>query len=306
MGGIFAVSRIFSKIEGVYRAYVYFSVNRVKVKSAFNLAQYKNVSKYLFKDLPSYRVFKEWDDAVNKLYWRVKTRDGSYFYTDSDNEKRTLQEILRVTMLGELKEKAIDDYFGYILGSAILKVDEKLLRDLSARKSVKVPDTEVVVMSQDSSGMSQQADTIYVEGSVGTSASAATPVKSTPDYLLSYGEHWLVIDTYNGSILKRIMEKLSEHSKTFPKAQIVVFASGGGSAAHTSLGETFSLYSMKCPSGDPTVINSIEFGDMVIDLRDVCATYFLQFHIFTSEVIYWLECSRAQKIIRTEEVNILM
>jgi hypothetical protein len=262
MGGIFAVFGIFSKIEGVYRAYVYFSVNRVKVKSAFNLAQYKNVSKYLFKELPSYRVFKECDDAVNRLYWRVKTRDGSYFYTDSDNEKSTLQNILRVTKLGELKEKAIDDFFEYILGSAILKEDEKLLRDLSAGKSVKVPDTEVVVMSQDSFGMSQQADTIYVEGSVGTSASAATPVKSTPDYLLLYGEHWLVIDTYNGSNLKMIEKKLSEHSKTFPKAQIVVFASGVGSAAHTSLGtETFSFYSMKCPSGDPTVINSIEFGD---------------------------------------------
>lgn len=127
-----------------------------RVKGKLDNLQKKNkddesdhVAKYYFKELPTYYVYKKCVKSVNKLYWRVKTKDALYYYTDSDNEKETLGNILASTKLIEVREQVLDHFFEYILGSHLLGEDEELLRLLSAGQIVTIPGSTATLKSQD-------------------------------------------------------------------------------------------------------------------------------------------------------------
>jgi hypothetical protein len=124
----------------IFSSFLIFCKNRKLMLSQDNLTAYGKTDRTELlcrKYLSVYKVFRKCNCTLNLLYWGVKTRDAEWFYTDSNNSLGTLHKIVATI---KLKASAIDDFFDYILGSALLREDVNLLQPLSDCDAVRIPE----------------------------------------------------------------------------------------------------------------------------------------------------------------------
>jgi hypothetical protein len=272
----------------IFNSFLIFCKNRKLMLSQDNLTAYGETDRTELlcrKHLSAYKVFRKCNCTLNLLYWGVKTRDAEWFYTDSNNSIGTLHKIVATI---KLKVSAIDDFFDYILGSALLREDLNLLQPLSDCDAVRIPYSEV----------NMRASTL-------TSSSSSEFDEDVPDmmyYHLSVNDQELIIGCYNGTCTKNISDKVLKLTKVFPKARIVVFASGTANAQRTAISAapTFVLYSAgNGTNNDLAVMESIDFHGVSISSTLLNETYLSQFQAFSSEIMYWLHCYHQQRIVST-------
>ena len=89
------------KISQIYEEYKVFVKHKQFLSDRANLTEYGDDIPKLLK---KYKVFKKSDFHVNQYYWKIKTQDCKYYYTNSSNaqsEKETLKRILQVTKISQ-------------------------------------------------------------------------------------------------------------------------------------------------------------------------------------------------------------
>lgn len=283
-------------------SYRVFVQNRNIINSSENLSLYKNKVEFYFKsELSINYLYRRCNKAINVYYWKVQTGSASLFYTDNDDERRTLRNILSTTHVTELKEGVVDDFFRCIMGSFVLEENETLLKSLAVGKPVMIPASNIVFTSQEYlensvMGYTSQWEDIDDDNDV---------ISSPPAYVLkdAASNDTLVLDVYNGASERTIRNRVVAYRKALPGAKVVVFASGVADILqlHSKSTCSFALWTVDDSQGDGGAVvkvDAIRFGGVFISAQRLNDMYFPQFRGFAEEIVYWLQCMFAQKIIK--------
>lgn len=270
-------------------------VERVSIiNSSDNLSLYKNKESQYMRPIKKFRVFKKSNFRVNLYYWKVKTKDYSYYYTTTDDENSTLHNILRTTKISEFRGKCVNDFFEYCLISYITNEDEELMENLSKGNEV--------TLENNASISTQEHFERRIEGNETTELDNSSCSKKTPDLYIDCEGQSCVIDAYNGTSKEEIMKKIRSYSSCFPQSRVYVFSSGVSALEQltTSKG-TFSFYCMDDMNDKtPKKVPKIECGPVILDISEICDRYFSEYRIFKSEIFYWLNCEQEGSIMQTQ------
>lgn len=288
--------------EALWEKYDNFLRNKKLLNNPNNLAVYKkDKTCYYFADLKQYPLFKKCDLAVNTYYWKIKTRDGSLFYTtvEQEDEPATLLKIAQTTKLTELRERMTNDFFEYILISFVMNENEKLMEDLDRGQSVEYNGVTVKTQDfyksdkrscHDGRDESSEIDT--------TEQSSKMTTTTTPDLSMEQdGKTW-IFDAYNGSSEKEVRRKLNLYKNDFRTNNVFVFASGISASEQFVKWNTDANFKIYTLDGDRLVKceEDIIIGSITISAALLSEKYFFEFAMFSDEVYYWLRCRKANKI----------
>lgn len=71
---------------------------------------YNKIEDFYLKEIKrDYQVFNTSDFNVNQYYWKVRTRDCFWFYTDTDDEANTIEKVLQTTKISMSKLRMVND-----------------------------------------------------------------------------------------------------------------------------------------------------------------------------------------------------
>jgi len=273
----------------VYRNYKTFVKNRV-VSSCRNLSIYDSMEFMTTKEVETYLVYKKCDTNINKYYWKVKTADGDWFYTDCCAEAKTLRNILRVAKISELRGKSVDDFFEYCLISYIAREDEANLRLLSMGSGVQVDG--LIIKTEDFFNRNNSK--------IEKKKKLAEDTTPTPDVFLQTDTKPIIIDAYNGAGAKKIMDKIKKYKAAWESADVYVFSSGV-----QSLGQLMSQIDRKpfrfytLDGSELKEVKKIVIGLRTISILELNEQYFEAYATFTRENAYWQHCEASGKIEKT-------
>jgi len=241
--------------------------------------------------LKKFRVYKKADPNKNKYYWHVKSNDMNFFYTNTDNVRGTLGNILRMTRISALRGKLIDEYFEYLLISHICDENVSVLRELSAGRECEI--NGVCIKTQDSFELMR----IMVQQN-----SAKSQFK-TPALWLKYNDDIFIIDAYNGSNMNEVQRKIRSYQDYFTNAKVYVFVSGVSALEQvvSKAGVQFRIYTLN--GNEEVEVEKIEVGPLVVNVQDLNNIYREQYLIYKTEIFYWQHCEIQDTIIQTPESN---
>jgi hypothetical protein len=249
------------------------------INSSDNLSKYRDKESHYFKSIKKYKVFKKSNSSVNTYYWIVNN-DCSCYYTTTDDDVETLQHILRVTKISELRTNYVNYYFEFILFSYIMGENITLLNELKEKHTVTLSNG-VKISTQE--------------------YSRAQEYSKTPVLMIEYEGQLCIIDDYNGSSEKEIRSKINVYSQHFPGACVYVFSSGVSRLEQLST-KTRPTFSFHCiTDGNLTEVPEISRGPLVLKISDLSNNYFSEYSIFKSEIFYWMSCEQQGCILRTHE-----
>ena len=270
--------------------------------SPYNLTIYNSKDAYFFVNLPRFKIFGNLDFFVNKYYWVVKTNHIRYFYTATDNDTATLNNILRFTRISQLRGKLIDIFFKCILVSYTVREDVDALEALSKGT---VYDLEgVTIETQDAFELRRLGLHSHCTES-GEKQKEEEDTDTLPDLRLSCKNDVVIIYAYNGSNAKEIMRRLSSYSVHYTTARVYVFASNYSPALLQQQQQrevvcenefTFKFFTIV--DGELAEPDSISIGAVRLDVLDITRIYRQQYLQFSTEVLYWQQCEREQTIIQ--------
>ena len=261
--------------------------------NSFNLTRYINKDSHLSMPLNKFRVYKKADPNKNKYYWQVKSNDMKFFYTNTDNVRETLGNILRMTRISTMRGKLIDKYFEYLLISHICGEDVSVLHKLSAGRECEI--NGVYIKTQDSFELKRMEQQSEID-------SAKSQFK-TPDLWLKYNNDTFIIDAYNGSNMKEVQRKIRSHRDYFKNAKVYLFVSGVSALEQvvSKAGVQFRIYTL---NGNKEVeVEEIKVGPLVVSVHDLNSIYREQYLIYKTEIFYWQHCEIHDTIIQTPESN---
>lgn len=297
------VTSTVSVIAAVYHHLVYYNSynnqyckNRKLLSDRRNLTEYNDKTKFLLKDMKTYKVFKKCDSSVNIFFWIEKSVWSEYFYTETDNETATIGAIMKCTSLRLIERTVIDLYFELCLGSYLTNETINALDKLQRLGECHIDEKGNILLRTQK----------YYE------SSNRDDKEKTPDYVLISGDHTVVIDAYNGAKEESIKKKLRTYNNSprFPSAEVYVFASCVSTLPELSVSKKgnavnkFALYTLNSDGSLQTVDEiHLKNSSFKISIKDINDTYFHQYSTFYAEVHYWLRCDKEQKIARTNESN---
>lgn len=276
---------------------------------------------YLDSTFKRIQVFKKCDFSVNQYYWNSKSKDSSFFYTKSDNDEETLKSILKSTRISEFRHLIVDHFFEYCLISYLVKESTDKLDKLSSGEEV------------DLSGVRIRTKDWFAR----ENRNKGDPTL-TPDVWLKYDDREWIIDAYNGSNKKEIIQKLKDYKKEFPHAEIFVFSSGCAQLEQLSVQNQqnpFKFWTLSSknepkegvdPQDEPDcnladlpqpldeliaepqlvavdIIPIVSEDRFTIKASDLNSKYFEEYRIFWTENFYWQNCEQKKKIIQTHPNN---
>lgn len=267
---------LFQYIHNEYAVYLH---NRSLFEDSTNLTVYPN-RKAIFSRLEKFPVFKKCDFSKNVYYWRVKTKDSDYFYTDNSDETETLKSILRAT---KMKKRLVNDFFEYCLISYLLDEVESDLEVVSRGRPV--TKSNVLIKTQDFYKIPNNAEE-----------------ETTPDVVLEFGGQTWVFDAYNGTSEKEILRKCQSYRRDFKTPHVYVFSSGFSALEQISAqsSATFRLTTLNDQTleivSDPIII-----GDLSISISELNERYRNEFLVFWNEIFYWQHCEQQNRILKVKE-----
>lgn len=265
------------------------------INSCNNLSIYKNKESQYMTPIKKFRVFKKSNFRVNSYYWKIKTKDSSYYYTTTDDELSTLHNILKTTKISEFRGKCVNDFFEYCLVSYVADENEKLMGQLSKGCLVELNKCGALICTQERFEQMKQ----NYESTLQTKQDCKYSSHKTPDLYIECNGQSCIIDAYNGTNEKEILKKLNTYSFEFPNCQVYVFSSGVSVLEQltTKCVPTFSFHCIK--DEKLTTVNKIECGTFILEISALCDKYFSEYRVFKSEIFYWLNCEQEGKIIQT-------
>ena len=271
--------------------------------SPYNLTIYNSKDAYFFVNLPRFKIFGNLDFFVNKYYWVVKTNHIRYFYTATDNDTATLNNILRFTRISQLRGKLIDIFFKCILVSYTVREDVDALEALSKGT---VYDLEgVTIETQDAFELRRLGlHSHWTESGEKQKQKEEEDTDILPDLRLSCKNDVLIIYAYNGSNAKEIMRRLTTYSAHYTTARVYVFASNYSTAlqqqqqGEVACESEFTFKFFTIVDGELAEPDSISIGAVRLDVLDITRIYREQYLQFNTEVLYWQQCEREQTIIQ--------
>jgi hypothetical protein len=289
MGIIWLLSRIQSRWKLLI-------LNRRIIGDKKNLTVYKNEAAFYFHaELRKFRIYKRCDFSVNKYYWKVQSSECEQYYTQSDDEKGTLDAIMKGRMR-EFGFKMVNDYFEFILLSYLCCEHEGKLEQLR-KEAVRIGRCDDV--------------TLVTQGHRVADREAGTKIfreQTTPDITLSFENSILVIDAYDGSSEKEMKSKLAQYSKDFSKKHYTAVDVFCFSSSYASMNQfatkppCFKMHSI-AKNGNLEEHKEINFGSVVINIEKLNNSYLSHYEDFRSEVYYWLRCDKKGEIIQTKDTN---
>lgn len=260
-----------------------YSKNKQLMESSYNLTVYHNQTRYLFKKLRMYYVFKKCCFDTNQYYWRVKTNDSKYYYTNTDNEKATTNNIVKTLKLLEIKEGMIADFFEYCLISFLADEEIKILELLNqgqpcTREGFEIR-TKEYFLNHEKHFDRQDLPTIV---------------------LVVKGKEMWIIDAYDGNSESEIKQLLNSHQSNFKNANIMIFASMIDKREHTiHESNTFRFFTQKKSSSSSLIQeDSFNVGSLTISSKKLNTKYFKEYEIFSSEFYHWELCNHKQRLVK--------
>lgn len=271
----------------IINTYQLYTNNKCIIDNQDNVTKYKNKAQFYLKPIKFFRIFNKCSFFINQYYWKVKSADASLYYTTTDDEQKTLKEILKKTKISEFRNRLVNDYFEYCLISYLTEEDISLMEPLSSGKEVKIK-SNITMITQD-----------YY-----TANSTSIVGDKSPDCTLIEGTKKILIDAYDGANEDHIKKKIRKYKNTFSNADVYVFASNVARLEQLS-SKNLPTFQFKRLNNDNHLetVDKIEIGTLTIDANEIHEKYFQEYERFQSEVFYWQRCENQKTIIQTDINN---
>jgi hypothetical protein len=263
-----------------YEDYKRFKRNYYLMNDHYNLSKYIVKQKYYKKkDLKLYFIFKKCNFQINKFYWNTQNNNCRYYYTSTDDEKETLENILKTTEIKSFRSRLIDKFFETCFISYVLNEKIDFMSCLSNGEEVKL--NNLTIQSQD----------YFILNKIAV----------TPDFVIKNDNNdiW-VVDAYNGSSEKEVKRKYQKYASHFNTKNVFVFCSNvTGSEQFVCSTDCLNLFKLKTISNNIVEeVDAIQCDSIAININEINEKYYKAYQDFSNEVYYWQTCEKQKKIIQ--------
>lgn len=279
---------ILELLEHIYQKFELYTRNKMILDNQNNITKYKHRNQfYLHPSIKILKIYKKCSLSINQYCWRIKSDDGSLYYTTTNDEGETLKSILKRSRISELRNQLINDYFKYCLISYVTRENIELMGLLSRGQEINVMD-DVKMFTKDYYTMNKTES-----------------AEKSPDYTFIYENETYIIDAFDGRDETRISKKIQKFQSSFPGSIVYVFASnvvrlGQRSDKNLRLKFDFKYLNDK---KDLESTNVLLIGPLKLDCDEINQKYCVEYESFASQVFYWQRCEKQQVIIQANSSN---
>lgn len=273
-------------LKYIYQKFELYRKNKVILNDQNNITKYKHKNQFYFHtSIKCLKIYRKCSLSINQYYWRIKSDDGSLYFTATDDEGETLISILKRSRISEFRNQLIHDYFEYCLISYVTRENISLMGLLSSGKAINVMNA-VKMFTRDYYTMNK-----------------TEAAEKSPDYTFIYENEIYVIDTFDGVDEKRITKKIQKYQSSFPGSIVYVFASNVQRLEQLSDKNLRLKFDFKYLNDkkDLESTNVLQIGPLKLDCNDINQNYCVEYESFASEVFYWKRCEQRQVIIQTNK-----
>jgi hypothetical protein len=267
-------------LRKIHQKYVRYTKNKSISRNKTNLTCYDNMN-FTEVDLTIFHVFKKCDYEVNKCYWDINC-DSKFVYTNFDprDEFKTLDKVMKITKLRQLRTKLVDDYFECCLYSYITNENRTQMDHLLSSNGLDLG--EINVKSQSS----------FEKNIMNNNLNGLTP-----DIHITHNSKSTIIDAYNGTDKTTIIRKLKKYLRVCN--DVYVFASEIAVSEQFVLKENIKHFKLfRLNEENLEEMQQISIGALTIKISDLNTIYHHHYSVFYSEVHYWLHCDALRQILK--------